>query len=278
MPAMWSMPGASRRIASRGRSIDELLQAQLEQRQRRPRDDQVDLGQVEQRRVAASGAVEHAKAADRRASDSSRPSRSSARRSRPAGRAARDSVADQRVAVGVDARKHDEAHGEQRQREQREARRRRRSPAMRARRRSARASDAPGREEEARAEGIMERLVAHCSGYPTRARPPVTATPPDAMRRMTRDFRTRRRPRVQPLCDAGARRASGRARLARRRPSTRRLRRDAPRELAGRACRCRRRRAALARALRALRRRVVSAHARARPHGAAPTSPRSAAT
>ena len=61
---MCSVPARSRRIASRGRSIDELLQPQVEQRQRRPRDDQVDLGQLEQRRLARARAVADAQALD----------------------------------------------------------------------------------------------------------------------------------------------------------------------------------------------------------------------
>ncbi len=95
------------------RSVDnELAQPELEQRQRRPRDDQIDAGQFEQRRGPKAGTVADVHATDRQARIPAIPAGRDGvdlhRLSQPSGKVRRDFGA-----MRFDLRKRDEAHREQ---------------------------------------------------------------------------------------------------------------------------------------------------------------------
>ncbi len=201
----------------------ELFQAQLEERQRRPRDDQIDFRQLEQRHVAV--AVADAKSLD----DDLRVPAVPAGRQRGNFHGLTELPGQRfghRVAVGVDAREHDEAHDEERQRKKPEARHddNAGNAGKAAEHTAKRCSGAGGG-----ARGRHNRpALTHCSGYPAgrRVREPranarrssaenrlVPPTSTEALRQ-----RSRGRARLQPLRDASPRRSPGRARAARRHP------------------------------------------------------------
>ncbi len=252
------------------------LEPQLEERQRRPCDDEVDFRQLEQRDVPA--AVADAEALDRRAWDSNRPSRSTMRRSRPAVRAA----------------------GKRRRHRCRGTRRR--AGTRRSARRAAPAQTVatPVTTTHARDAGEADERTAkrcrgarkgargrhngpalgHCSGYAVAAACPICA---HATVDPRNSHRLRSRHSMPSATDLAA--ALAYSRYATQLLAAHSEERDAARGHARFAVRvgtgtrggCRRDRCAamrhtLAATLRGLRRRVVPAHARARSH--APRRPR----
>ncbi len=95
---------------------DELLQAQLGERQRGPRDDHLELGEQQERRGVGAGAIQNAEAFDHELRIPAIPAGGQRRNLHRLPQLVRKHVG-QPVAIGFDLRKHDEADREQGQRE-----------------------------------------------------------------------------------------------------------------------------------------------------------------
>ena len=165
----WSMPATCKRLPGpvaadrESRPLDdELLEAELHQRQRCPRDDQLDLRQIDQRRRGGARALQHAKSLH----DQFRVPPVPARRQRhdldrmPELRRERQG---QCIAIGLDVREHDKADKQEHERKRRES-----DDDDRSDKAEPSASEtAVGARREARTEGIMNGCFPIVTGTPS---------------------------------------------------------------------------------------------------------------